>query len=130
MGREVSKMSESILTSTKKTLGLSEDYTAFDADIIMHINSVFTILNDLGIGPDTGYMIEDAEDTWDMYLGTDLNLNLIRTYMYLRVRLLFDPPATSFHIKAIENELQELEWRISMRREATAWVNPNDEVVV
>ena len=123
-------MSESILASVKKTLGLGEDYTAFDADIIIHINSVFTILNDLGIGPEDGFMIEDAEDTWDMYLGSDVNQNLIRTYMYLRVRLLFDPPATSFHIAAIEKELQEFEWRISVRREATAWVNPNDTVVV
>lgn len=123
-------MSESILASTKKALGLGEDYTAFDADIIMHINSVFTILNDLGIGPEDGFMIEDAEDTWDMYLGSDVNQNLIRTYMFLRVRLLFDPPATSFHIAAIEKELQEFEWRISVRRESTAWVNPNDTVVV
>lgn len=123
-------MSDSILTSTKKTLGLSADYTAFDADIIMHINSVFVILNDLGIGPEDGFMIEDAEDTWDMFLGADNNSNLIKTYMYLRVRLLFDPPATSFHIAAIEKELQEFEWRINVRRESTAWVNPNDTVVV
>lgn len=121
--------SDSILQNTKKALGLGPDYTPFDSEIIMHINSVFVILNDLGIGPDEGYAIEDAEDTWDMFFGTDMNRNLVKTYVFLRVRLLFDPPATSFHIAAIEKELQEFEWRISLRRESTDWTNPNDEAV-
>lgn len=125
-------MSESILTSTKKMLGLSDDYTAFDPDIIIHINSVISILHDLGIGPEEGYIVEDAEDTWEMYLGSTQNFALIRTYVYLRVRLFFDPPTTSYLISAMEDQLRELEWRISMRREATDWVSPNpiDEVVV
>lgn len=118
-------MSESILTSTKKVLGIDESYTAFDVDIIMHINSVFSTLHQLGIGPDNGFMITDATATWDAFLGDDPRLNSIKTYMYLRVRLLFDPPATSFHINALENQIKELEWRLHVVREYSQW--PSDE---
>jgi hypothetical protein len=121
-------MSDSILISTKKILGIDADYTAFDSDIITHINTVFFSLNQLGLGPANGFMIEDTDDTWDAYLGTDLNLNAIKTYVYLRVRLLFDPPATSYHITAIKEQIQELEWRLNTHRESTAWVDPNPEI--
>jgi hypothetical protein len=73
-------------------------------------------------------MIEDAEDTWDAFLGTDLNLNAVKTYTYLRVRLLFDPPTTSYHIAAIKEQIQELEWRLNVYRETTEWVDPNPEI--
>jgi len=81
-------MSNSILQSTKKTLGLAEDYTAFDQDIIMHINSVFSTLVMLGVGPETGFVIEDETDTWEEFT-TDVRLNSVKSYMYLKVRLLF-----------------------------------------
>lgn len=116
---------ESILNSTKKVLGISEDDDVFNVDIIMHINSVFATLSQLGIGPIDGFMIEDATPEWDTYLGGDANLNSVKSYMYLRVRLLFDPPSTSFHIDALNKQREELEWRISTYRESTAWVNPN-----
>jgi hypothetical protein len=123
-------MSDSILISTKKILGIDADYTAFDPDIITHINTVFFNLNQLGLGPVDGFMIEDTDDTWDAFLGTDLNLNAVKTYVYLRVRLLFDPPTTSYHIAAIKEQIQELEWRLSSHRESTAWVDPDPVVVV
>lgn len=110
-------MSDSILTNTKKVLGIEADYAAFDTDIVMHINSVFSTLNQLGIGPVDGFAIEDAEATWDSFLETDLRLNAVKTYMYLRVRLLFDPPSTSYHITSLKEQIQELEWRLNVQRE-------------
>ncbi len=117
-------MSDSILTSTKKILGLEDNYTAFDVDVMMHINSVFTTLSQLGIGPVNGFMIEDAEAVWEDFFGVDLNFNSVKTYVYLRVRMLFDPPATSYHIVAIKEQIQELEWRLSSHRESTQWAEP------
>lgn len=122
-------MSDSILTSTKKALGLDENYTAFDPDIIMHINSVFSTLTQLGLGPEDGFMIEDSTATWDDFLDGDLKSNSVKTYMYLRVRMIFDPPVTSFHLSAIKEQFQELEWRLNVVREETAWVDPNTPVV-
>lgn len=123
-------MSDSILTSTKKILGIEEDYTAFDPDILMHINTVFVTLNQLGIGLETGYAIEDADPTWIDYLGTDLRLNSVKTYVYLRVRLLFDPPATSYLLTSMKEQIQEIEWRLSVKREGESWTDPNPIVVV
>lgn len=118
-------MSDSILTSTKKILGIDESYTAFDVDIILHINSVFTTLEQLGIGPPTGFVIEDDTAVWDDFLGVEANMySAVKTYVYLRVRMLFDPPGTSYHISAIENQIKELEWRLTVRRDADTWVDP------
>lgn len=117
-------MSESILKSTKKNLGIEENYNVFDSDILMHINSVFSTLNQLGIGPALGYEIESDSDTWDTFLLGDSRLNAVKTYVYLRVRLLFDPPSTSFHITSIKEQIQELEWRLNAQRENVTWVNP------
>lgn len=113
-------MSESILNSTKKNLGLDVDYKAFDPDVIMHINTAFATLNQLGIGPEDGFMIEDDEAVWADFLGSDLRLNNVKTYVYLRVRLLFDPPTTSFAIQSMKEQVKEFEWRINTHRE---WVN-------
>jgi hypothetical protein len=121
-------MSESILTSTKKILGIAEDYTAFDVDIIMHINSVFSTLNQLGIGPEIGFMVEDADAEWDSFLLGDTRLNSVKTYVFLRVKLLFDPPSTSLHIAAMEKQIQELEWRLNVSREATSWTDPDPDL--
>lgn len=116
---------DSILNSVKKTLGIGSDYTAFDLDIMLHINSVFSTLNQLGIGPEAGFMIEDADATWDTFLGTDaLKLNSVKTYVYLKVRMLFDPPQTSYLIDALNKQATELEWRLNVRREEVSWVNP------
>jgi hypothetical protein len=122
-------MSDSILNTTKKILGIDPDYTAFDPDIMMHINSVFVTLNDLGIGPDEGFAIEDALATWQDFLGDDKRYNSVKTYVYLRVRFLFDPPATSFLIASMKEQVQELEWRLNVHREGESWTNPNPVVV-
>lgn len=117
-------MAESILDSTKKVLGFTAENTAFDADVIMHINTVFSDLEQLGIGPAEGFAIEDNSPTWEDFLGTDLRLNNIKTYTYLRVRMLVDPPATSYLLNAMKDQIQEYEWRISVRREDSSWVDP------
>lgn len=122
-------MYESILTGTKKNLGITEDYTAFDADIVMHINSVFSILNGVGLGPAEGFMISDKTAVWATFLGTDNRLNSVKTYVYLRVRMLFDPPTTSYLINALEAQYKEIEWRLSIQRESTAWVDPDPVVL-
>lgn len=123
-------MNNSILTTTKKALNLAEEDIAFDMDIIMHINSVFSDLNQLGVGPDLGFMIEDESTTWDAFLGSDPRLNHVKTYVYLRVRMLFDPPQTGFHTQAMQEQITKLEWMLNVQREETEWVNPLLPVVV
>lgn len=108
---------DSILNSIKKILGIAPDYTEFDVDIIMHINSTFSTLNQLGIGPVEGFMIEDDDATWDDFLLGDSRLNSVKTCVGLKVRLVFDPPATSFGITAMENQIKEHEWRLNVARE-------------
>jgi hypothetical protein len=102
----------SILTSVKKSLGLDEDYVAFDPDILMFTNSILATLNQIGVGPENGFQIEDKDATWDDFLYGDPRLNTVQSYVYLKVRLLFDPPATSFTIAAFEANAKELEYRI------------------
>lgn len=110
-------MEESILTSTKKILGLEKNYVPFDQDIITHINAAFSILNQLGLGPIDGFSISDDSAKWADFAVPANQLHLVKTYIYLRVRLLFDPPATSFLIEVAQNQLKEYEWRLSTFRE-------------
>lgn len=117
-------MSDSILESVKKTLNLPSDYDVFDQDVIMHINSAFSTLNQLGVGPSQGFMIEDDSATWSTFLAEDPRLNFVKTYTYLSVRLVFDPPTTSFQLDAIQDQLKELSWRINEDREVEQWVEP------
>jgi hypothetical protein len=121
---------DSILDSVKKVLGIDKDYDAFDVDIVMHINTVFATLHQLGIGPEAGFAIEDASPTWEEYLGDDMRLNNIKTYIYMRVRIVFDPPTTGFLLTSMKEQIQELEWRISIRREGDAYVDPVPTTVV
>jgi hypothetical protein len=129
-------MSESILLSVKQNLGLAEDYTAFDFDVLTHINTALGFLHDLGIGPAEGVYLEDESPTWDDLLtdtvsgpGASPILNSVKSYVYLRVRLLFDPPNTSFLVKAMEEQLREMEWRILRYRESKRWTNPLSQSV-
>ena len=105
---------ESILTSIKKLLGITADYTHFDDDIIMHINSVFMILNQLGVGPSEGFYIEDRSTTWSDYIDDPSRLQMIKSYMYMKVKLMFDPPASSTVTKCIEDNIREFEWRLNV----------------
>lgn len=123
-------METSILTSTKKILGIASNYTVFDQDIITHINTAFSTLTQLGIGPPPGFMIEDATPEWADFLGTDLPLNSVKTYVFLKTRMLFDPPQTSYMIAAMNEQIRELEWRLNTHREETAWVDPDPPVLI
>ena len=108
---------ESILTSIKKLLGPAEEYDHFDPDIIMHINSVISDLTQLGVGPAEGYEIQDARDTWDEFIGDNPKFNKVKTYIYLRVRLLFDPPTNSRVIESMEKDIEKLEWLLNVAAE-------------
>lgn len=105
----------SILTSIKKLLGITEDCTDFDMDIIIHINSVFMILQQLGVGPPDGFTIKDKTTEWSEYLIQPEFLEAVKTYVYLKVRLLFDPPQTSALIESTKNLVAELEWRLNVQ---------------
>lgn len=118
-------MTDSILNDIKKVLNIPEDYTAFDIDIMMHINSTFSTLNQIGIGPDEGFEITGPDATWDDFLGANPKINSVKSYMFLKVKMLFDPPQFSFHIASLEREIQQFEWRLSTYRESYAWVDPN-----
>lgn len=111
-------MIESILTSIKKLLGITEDDTNFDPDIIMHINSVFMVLNQLGVGPVEGFSIEDDTATWDQYLSDVKQLSAVKSYMYAKVKMLFDPPLSSAVEKAMNNSINEFEWRLNVNAES------------
>lgn len=103
---------DSILNSVKKMLGITDEYTHFDQDLIMHINSVFVILNQLGVGPKSVYSITDATNTWDEFITED-KINMVKSYVYLKVRLLFDPPTGSVQ-EAIKSQIAEFEWRLNV----------------
>ena len=103
---------DSILTSIKKLLGIEEEYTQFDTDIIMHINTVFTILTQVGVGPTKGFSIKDKTAVWSDFTEGVIDLNSIQTYIFLKVKLLFDPPTSSAVIDSINRSISELEWRL------------------
>ena len=106
---------ESILTSIKKLLGIAEEYEHFDKDLIMHINSVFMILTQLGVGPSKGFMITDSSASWDDFLPNDSGkLEAVKTYMYMKVQLMFDPPTSSVVMEAKNRMINELEWRLNV----------------
>lgn len=110
---------DSILLSTKKLLGLTEDYTVFDADIIMHINSVFMILTQLGVGPSNGFSIAGKEDLWTAFVpADDKNYEAVKSYMYAKVRLMFDPPSSSIVMECMKQMIAELEWRLNLAAES------------
>lgn len=107
-------MDESILNSIKKLLGPDSSYTVFDPDIILHINSVFATLHQLGVGPSDGFEITGDSETWSDFIGDSKILNSVKTYVYIKVRLLFDPPTSSFVLTNLEKTAEELEWRLNV----------------
>jgi hypothetical protein len=112
---------QSILKSTKNILGLPDDYTVFDLQVLTHINTAFSTLTQLGVGPPEGFTIEDEDPEWTDFIGTDNQYHAVKSYVYLKVRSLFDPPQTSYLVDAMNAQMQELEWRLNVRREGTAW---------
>ena len=105
---------DSILTSIKKLLGIAEEYTQFDEDIIMHINTVFLNLTQLGVGPEEGFLIEDDVASWEDFINDNTQLQAVKTYVYLKVKLLFDPPLSSSEIESMNRMIAELEWRLNV----------------
>lgn len=110
---------DSILESVKKNLGLTAEYTHFDEDIIMHINSTFMLLHQLGVGPENGLIITDEGNTWSEFTTEQGNVELVKSYVYLRVRLLFDPPSSSVMMDAMKEQIREFEWRLNVAVESS-----------
>lgn len=119
-------MAQSILTSVKKIIGLPESDTSFDLDLVIHINTAFSILNQLGIGPADGFEIEDSTATWDDFV-TDKRMSSVKSYVFLRTRRLFDPPNTSFALESMDKQLTEFEWRLNVVREGDSWTDPDPQ---
>ena len=110
---------DSILTSIKKLLGIAEDYDHFDQDLIIHINSVLSVLTQLGVGPSEGFSIEDENATWNDFIPEDKRLSSIRSYVYMKVKLLFDPPLSSSVMESMNRMISEFEWRLNVAAEPT-----------
>lgn len=108
---------DSILTSIKKLLGIAKEDTAFDDDIIMHINAVFLVLNQLGVGPDVPFFISDESAYWVDFLTENPSVESIKSYMYMKVKLMFDPPPSTAVIKSMNSMIAEFEWRYNIAAE-------------
>ena len=115
----------SILTSVKKMLGIPAEYTYFDPDVIMHINSVFTILTQLGVGPEDGFSINDESAIWSDFIKDDKKLESVKSYVFLKVKSLFDPPTSSSVLEAANRMISEFEWRLNVTVENEV-INQND----
>lgn len=108
-------MCDSILQTIKKLIGIDENYNVFDMDLIVAINSSFMILNQLGVGPDKPFFIKGPSETWKDFFGDDEIFELAKSYIYLRAKLLFDPPSSGVLHEAIEREISEFEWRMHVQ---------------
>lgn len=124
---------ESILDSIKKMIGVDKDYGAFDVDLIIAINGVFTILNQLGVGPEKEFSITGPEETWLDFFGVTDAINLVKPYMYLKVKLIFDPPSTGVLHEAMERQISEFEWRLAIQADPASRpdepVTPEEETI-
>lgn len=114
-------MNENILGSIRHATGLGDEHVFFDPDLVMHINSVFDILHQLGIGPSGGFKLETGEELWSEFLGDSETLEMVKTYMYISVKLVFDPPQNSFLVKQLEDTKKEYEWRMNVGAESKLW---------
>lgn len=117
-------MEQSILKSLKKVLGVEPSYDVFDDDILMHLNSIFANLDQMGVGPPGGFSVEDDSTLWSDYIGDDKNLNSVKTYISLKIRLLFDPPQNSNITSAMNEQIKEIEWRLYTKGENERWTSP------
>lgn len=113
-------LDESILDSIKKLLNLLKDDTAFDTDVIININSVFTTLRQLGVGPEKGFRILGNEEKWNDFISDELMLDSVKTYVYLKVKIVFDPPLNSSLMDSFERQIKELEWRLNVEVESNS----------
>lgn len=113
-------MIESILESVKKKLGLAPEYDVFNEDLVITINSALSTLTQIGVGTAEGFSITGADEEWSAFLGSDPGFAGVKDYVYLRTRMVFDPPTTSYMITAMEKQISELEWRINVYYESKA----------
>lgn len=109
---------DSILVSIKKLLGMDADYTAFDTDIIIHINTVLMTLKQIGIGPEEGFSIKGGDEVWSDFTPNIKTLESIKTYVFLKVKTVFDPPLSTAVKEALNQQAAELEWRIYVEAES------------
>lgn len=114
---------ESILTSIKKLLGITEEYDHFDMDLIIHINSAFMVLTQLGVGPSDGFNISDKSATWDSFVSDPKIYEAVKSYVYLKVKLLFDPPTSSAAMESMTRMIDEFEWRLNVAAESKKSTN-------
>lgn len=124
-------MEQSILKSTKKILGVSDEDTSFDQDILTHINTAFSTIHDLGVGPVSGFVVEDADAEWASFFPNETDPLVLKVWMskvkavvHLRARLLFDPPTVAYLLDAHKEQLREAEWRLNVNREEVEWTDP------
>ena len=110
---------DSILTSVKKLLGIDEAYEHFAADLIMHINSVFMILCQMGVGPSTPYVITDSSDEWTDFSDDVETMNAVRSYVFMKVRMIFDPPQNGTLMDSLKQLIDECEWRLNVLKDKT-----------
>lgn len=108
---------DSILNTIKKLLGIQPEDISFDTDVIIHINSVFSRLHELGVGPEECFRITDETSTWDWFLDDSLNFEDVKTYIYLKVRILFDPPTSSAYLTTLKEEIDKYEWTLTVKAE-------------
>lgn len=116
---------DSILSTIKKMLGLDIDYDVFDTDVIVSINAALMTLNQLGVGPSEGFLISGPEDTWFDFVGDRKDLEAIKSYVYIKARLLFDPPTNSFLVSSLEKQAEEFAWRINVQAETPRYEGQN-----
>lgn len=110
---------ESILTSIKKLLGIPEEYDHFDPDIIIHINSALMVLTQIGVGPVNGFSISDTSAKWKDFLPDERMIHSVKSYVHLKVKLMFDPPLSSAVLECHKEQIKELEWRIQVAADNT-----------
>lgn len=123
------ELTESILQSIKKLLGPGSEYDHFNPDIIMHINSVLSILAQMGVGPSDGFAITGKDETWSDFISKEPNkFSMVKSYVYLKVKLLFDPPLSSAAIESINRQISELEWRLFVAADPTPKTQREEEL--
>lgn len=120
-------MCDSILQNIKKLVGIDENYNAFDLDLMIAINSAFSILNQLGVGPKKMFSISGPDETWNDFFSDDERIDLAKSYVYLKVRLLFDPPSTGVLHEAIERQISEFEWRLMIQADPASKMEDSEE---
>lgn len=117
---------DSILVSVKKLLGIDAEYTIFDPDIIIHINTAFAVLNQLGVGPEEGFMIESDSEVWDDYI-VDYNFMMAKTFVFLKVKIVFDPPSSTALLESMNRQLDELTWRLEVESHTHTNTTPEED---